>query len=229
MLSVCEKVCPHPMTTMGAHCTGLERCRQVGGTQTVGSLQPCPIQHSPLQGGFPGTGDPQPGSSAHGTPAGVGPLEKGWSACATPHPAPVPTSPYLGQVPEDQQVPLGGPLGHPLPLSSHILILLPQGWQQSRFGSDDRQVSDPGKDASYHHPHLLPTDSGRRWLRCWSRSVMRRNRGPWATMARRFLPTMSQCRGDWNCLSPVGTGRIGSCPLSRLSLPQEKLTKGLYC
>lgn len=135
-------------------------------------------------------------------------------------PVPPPTQhlpppwPYLGQVPEDQQVPLGGPLGHPLPLSSHILILLLQGWQQSRFGSEGRQVNDPGKDASHHHPHLVPTDCGRRRLRCWSRSVMRRNRGPWATMARRFLPMMSQRRGDWNCLSPVGTGRTGSCPPS---------------
>lgn len=180
----------------------------------MGSLQPCPVQHSPLQGGYPGTSDPQPGSSAHGTPAGVGPLERGRNACALPTQHLPPPWPYLGQVPEDQQVPLGGPLGHPLPLSSHILILLLQGWQQSRFGSEGRQVNDPGKDASHHHPHLVPTDCGRRRLRCWSRSVMRRNRGPWATMARRFLPMMSQRRGDWNCLSPVGTGRTGSCPPS---------------
>lgn len=40
---------------------------------------------------------------------------------------------YLGQVPEDQHIPLGGPLGHPLTLLSHILILFPQGRQQSWF------------------------------------------------------------------------------------------------
>lgn len=50
---------------------------------------------------------------------------------------------YLGQVPEDQHIPLRGPLGHPLTLLSHIVVLLPQGRQQSWFWSEDRQVSGP--------------------------------------------------------------------------------------
>lgn len=47
--------------------------------------------------------------------------------------APLPTV-HLGQVPEDQHVPCGGPPGDALPLPSHVLILLSQGWWQSRFG-----------------------------------------------------------------------------------------------
>ena len=34
---------------------------------------------------------------------------------------------HLGQVPQYQHIPLGGPLYYPFPLTGHILILLSQG------------------------------------------------------------------------------------------------------
>ena len=38
-----------------------------------------------------------------------------------------PTHTHLGQVPQYQHIPLGGPLYYPFPLMGHILILLSQG------------------------------------------------------------------------------------------------------
>lgn len=114
---------------------------------------------------------------------------------------------HLGQVSQHQHVPLGVPLDHPFPLSGHIVILVPQGVQRPWLGSEDREVCEPRAGPGPSHPHASPTDCGKRRPPCCSRSVDRRKSGPCTAMAKRFLPTTSQRKGDWNCPSPVGIRR----------------------
>lgn len=94
---------------------------------------------------------------------------------------------------------------HPSPLMGHILILLSQGRQQPQLESEDRDMSGPKARSQPLPPSVVPTDCGRRQLWCSSRSVKRRKMGPCINMAKRFLLTTSQRRGDWNCPSPVRT------------------------
>lgn len=81
-----------------------------------------------------------------------GTLRKAGGPAEAPRPAPCTN---LGQVPQHQHVPLGGPPDHAFPLPGHVLILLPQGGRQPQRGSEKRDVSEP--DAG---PRALPPSPG---------------------------------------------------------------------